>query len=68
MVIDISGKKLSVTHIPGPMGVRGRRSDNRLIKQKLGWEPSAKLLDGLEKTYEWINRQVFRNDRFRYSG
>lgn len=62
MVIDISGKKLSVTHIPGPMGVRGRRSDNRLIKQKLGWEPNAKLLDGLEKTYEWINRQVFRND------
>ena len=61
MVIDISGKKLSVTHVPGPMGVRGRRSDNRLIKQKLGWEPSAKLLDGLEKTYEWINRQVFRN-------
>jgi nucleoside-diphosphate-sugar epimerase len=62
MVIEISGKKLSVTHVPGPMGVRGRRSDNRLIKEKLGWEPSTKLRDGLENTYEWISRQVFRNE------
>ena len=62
MVIAISGKNLSITHIPGPMGVRGRQSDNRLIEEKLGWKPSAKLLNGLKKTYESINRQVFRND------
>jgi GDP-D-mannose 3', 5'-epimerase len=61
MTIDISGKSLSVTHVPGPMGVRGRRSDNDLIKVKLGWAPSGKLVHGLEKTYAWINQQVFRN-------
>ena len=55
------GKRLSITHVPGPMGVRGRRSDNRLIQEKLGWEPSEKLIVGLEKTYAWINAQVFRN-------
>jgi GDP-D-mannose 3',5'-epimerase len=48
-------------HIPGPLGVRGRNSDNRLIGQKLGWKPSATLRSGLEKTYEWIERQVHRN-------
>jgi GDP-D-mannose 3',5'-epimerase len=62
LVIGISGKRLSITHVPGPMGVRGRNSDNRLIKAKLGWEPSEKLVVGLEKTYAWIDRQVFRND------
>ena len=62
MVIKISGKRLSITNVPGPMGVRGRRSDNRLIKAKLGWEPSEKLVVGIEKTYAWINKQVFRND------
>jgi nucleoside-diphosphate-sugar epimerase len=62
IVINISGKRLSMTNIPGPVGVRGRRSDNRLIKAKLGWAPSEKLVVGLEKTYSWIHRQVFRND------
>ena len=62
MVIRISGKPLSVKNVPGPMGVRGRRSDNRLIKAKLGWAPSEKLVLGLEKTYAWINKQLFRND------
>ena len=61
MAIKISGKHLSITHVPGPMGVRGRRSDNRLIKAKLGWEPTEKLVRGLEKTYAWIERQVLRN-------
>ena len=63
MVIKISEKHLSVKNIPGPVGVRGRRSDNRLIKAKLGWEPTEKLLVGLEKTYGWISSQLFRNDR-----
>jgi len=62
MVINISGKRrLSIINVPGPMGVRGRRSDNRLIAAKLGWHPSEKLAVGIEKTYAWINQQVFRN-------
>ena len=62
IIIKISGKRLSIANIPGPTGVRGRNSDNRLIKAKLGWAPSEKLAAGIEKTYEWINRQIWRND------
>lgn len=54
----VSGKKLSIKHISGPLGVRGRNSDNRLIHQKLGWEPEMKLVDGLAITYNWINSQL----------
>lgn len=61
IVADIAGKKLTKNHIPGPLGVRGRNSDNRLISQKLGWKPSASLRSGLEKTYAWVERQVHRN-------
>jgi GDP-D-mannose 3',5'-epimerase len=61
IVADIAGKKVVKKHIPGPLGVRGRNSDNRLIGKKLGWKPSATLHSGLEKTYEWIERQVRRN-------
>ena len=60
MAMDIAGKKLHVEHIPGPLGVRGRNSDNRLIKQTLGWAPSQSLRAGLEKTYAWIEAQVAR--------
>jgi nucleoside-diphosphate-sugar epimerase len=60
-VSDIAGKKVIKKHIPGPLGVRGRNSDNKLISQKLGWKPSATLRSGLEKTYEWIERQVHSN-------
>ena len=62
-VADIAGKKIEKNHIPGPTGVRGRNSDNQLIQEKLGWAPSQSLRDGLEKTYEWIERQVMRNAR-----
>jgi GDP-D-mannose 3', 5'-epimerase len=62
LVSDIAGKKIVKKHIPGPLGVRGRNSDNRLIEKKLGWKPSATLRSGLEKTYDWIERQV-RNKR-----
>lgn len=58
MVMKIAGKKLKMNHVKGPMGVRGRSSDNRLIKRKLGWAPSTKLSEGLEKTYHWIDTQV----------
>ena len=62
MVMDIAGKELSMKHIPGPLGVRGRNSDNRLISEKLGWRPSRPLRHGLEKTYAWIEEQVRQND------
>jgi len=58
MAMKIGGKKLSIKHIPGPLGVRGRNSDNHLIREKLGWAPSAKLEDGLRKTYTWILEQA----------
>ena len=58
MVMKVSGKNLQIKHIPGPLGVRGRNSDNKLIKQKLGWEPQYSLLKGIEKTYPWILQQV----------
>ena len=58
MVADIAGKKINIKHIDGPLGVRGRNSDNELINNKLGWKPNKKLYDGLEKTYAWINEQV----------
>jgi GDP-D-mannose 3', 5'-epimerase len=61
MVADIAGKKIELNHIPGPLGVRGRNSDNRLIKEELGWGPSQPLRKGLEQTYEWVERQVRRN-------
>ncbi len=58
MIIDISGKKLTIKHIPGTQGVRGRNSDNHLVREKLQWEPSSKLCDGLVVTYKWIEQQV----------
>ena len=58
LIIEIAGKTLQIRHIPGPLGVRGRNSDNHLIKQKLGWAPSRPLRAGLERTYSWIAEQV----------
>jgi nucleoside-diphosphate-sugar epimerase len=57
-VINISGKMVHVKHIDGPIGVRGRNSDNNLIKEKLNWFPTQPLYDGLIKTYEWINKEI----------
>jgi nucleoside-diphosphate-sugar epimerase len=61
MVMEIAGKTLTIEHKSGPLGVRGRNSDNRLIQERLGWAPSQSLRAGLEKTYEWIERQVLKN-------
>jgi GDP-D-mannose 3',5'-epimerase len=58
MAMDIADKKLSIRHIDGPLGVRGRRSDNCLIKEKLGWAPSTRLRDGMIATYAWIEGQI----------
>lgn len=57
MVIGISGKKVKINNIPGPEGVRGRNSDNTLIRSKLGWAPSEPLKAGMDKTYAWISTQ-----------
>lgn len=58
MVMKIAGKDLTIENIPGPQGVRGRNSDNRLIQQELNWSPQASLEIGMEKTYRWIEAQV----------
>ena len=58
ITMEIAGKKLSIKHVPGPQGVRGRNSDNRLIYERLGWKPTQPLEDGLKKTYPWIEEQV----------
>jgi nucleoside-diphosphate-sugar epimerase len=58
MVSDLAGKPVGKRFVPGPTGVRGRNSDNRLIEAELGWRPSETLRDGLAKTYAWIEAQV----------
>jgi len=58
MVIDVSGKRLTVKRVAGLQGVRGRNSDNRLIRERLQWAPSKKLREGVEETYAWILAQV----------
>jgi GDP-D-mannose 3',5'-epimerase len=69
MAIETSGKSIKINNIAGeefkvkygfkcPVGVRGRNSDNKLFKEKVGWEPTQPLIKGIKKTYEWINQQV----------
>lgn len=58
MVMDIAGKKIEIRHIEGPLGVRGRNSDNRLIESTLGWKPNYPLRKGMELTYRWVEDQV----------
>ena len=59
MIIKISGKKLTIKNTPfHGVGVRGRNSDNKLIKEKLGWEPNYPLIKGVQITYDWIKNQV----------
>jgi nucleoside-diphosphate-sugar epimerase len=58
MTMGIAGKKLTIRNVPGPLGVRGRNSDNRLIRQKLDWAPTQPLAAGMRSTYAWISEQV----------
>jgi nucleoside-diphosphate-sugar epimerase len=58
MAMTIAGKKLTFKHISGPLGVRGRSSDNTYIQQALGWRPTTRLIDGMKVTYQWIAEQV----------
>ena len=64
IVENIAGFKLRRTHdLKAPKGVRGRNSENTLIKKYLGWEPSIPLRDGMKKTYDWISEQVVNDSR-----
>lgn len=58
MIIKLSGKKLAISYVDGPTGVRGRCSDNRIVRQKLGWQPIWSLLEGISVTYNWIAKQA----------
>ena len=61
---DIAGVKLTRKYnLDAPKGVRGRNSDNTLILKKLNWEPSIRLRDGMEKTYQWIGDQILRGQK-----
>merc|ERR1719311_1500423 len=59
-IVLASAKKpdMPIKHIPGPEGVRGRNSDNTLIKQVLGWAPTTPLKEGLGYTHAWISKQI----------
>jgi GDP-D-mannose 3',5'-epimerase len=61
MVMRIAGKPLKLHHLPGPLGVRGRTSDNKLIRELLGWAPNYKLEKGMRQTYAWISSQARAN-------
>lgn len=58
MTAEIAGKRVSFRHVDGPLGVRGRNSDNHLVRKLLGWEPVYPLREGMAKTYSWIASQV----------
>ena len=58
MAIDVSGKDLTIENIDGPLGVHGRNSDNDVFREKVGWEPTQPLREGMEKTYAWISQQI----------
>jgi GDP-D-mannose 3', 5'-epimerase len=59
LILEIAGKDgVRLRHVPGPQGVRGRNSDNRRLRDVLGWQPTIPLRHGLEPTYRWIEKQV----------
>lgn len=62
MVADIAGIPIKIAHTEGPLGVRGRNSDNGLIQEKLGWAPNYPLRRGMEQTYAWVEKQVLERE------
>jgi len=58
LAMSFEEKNLPIKNIPGPMGVRGRNSDNTMIKERLGWAPSIPIRIGLKQTYDWIKKQI----------
>ena len=63
ITMKLANKNLKINHISGPLGVKGRKSDNNLIKEKLNWEPSYSLKKGLEKTYPWVLNQINKSKK-----
>lgn len=61
LIASIAGISINKVHVDGPMGVRGRNSDNSLLRSVLDWEPTISLENGLEKTYRWIEAEVARH-------
>jgi nucleoside-diphosphate-sugar epimerase len=62
IAMEIAGKKLTVNHIPGPLGVRGRNSENSLLRKELGWEPTSTLRQGMKTTYDWIKSRYLEQE------
>ncbi len=62
IVMNVSEKHVTLDHVSGPLGVRGRNSHNELIRQKLGWEPKISLVEGMRRTFDWINQQVLKSE------
>ena len=58
IISNIAEIRINKKHVPGPQGVRGRNSDNTLLRQVLGWEPQISLEEGLRRTYNWIEGNV----------
>lgn len=58
LIANIAGKEINIKNVPGPVGVMGRNSDNRLIREKIGWAPAENLELGLKKTYDWVSEQI----------
>lgn len=58
LISEITGKQVKIKNIPGPRGVMGRRSDNKLIRELVGWSPDEDLESGIKKTYDWITEQI----------
>lgn len=61
LIASIAGKEINIKNVPGPVGVMGRNSDNRLIREKIGWAPVENLELGLKKTYDWVCEQIASN-------
>ena len=62
IVSKIANKKISIKHIDGPLGVRGRNSDNELIKEILDWDYKFNLEEGIKETYLWIEKQIIKQN------
>ena len=63
LIAKLVNKSIAITNVDGPMGVRGRNSHNKLIKEMIGWTPAENLEDGLIQTYNWINQQIQHNNK-----
>lgn len=63
MISGIAGVDVTLKHMKGPLGVRGRNSNNDFIREKLGWAPNYPLREGMKKTYSWIEKQLLNKER-----